>query len=103
MCNVSDYDEKALDAVDYEDIEEQYEGPEVEVPSEEDHLLSKKEYFSSEVSVAALDQKASIYDEEDYDEDEDAAKEPDSTNLSESKADDALAGYALTTYCFVTV
>ncbi|KAI9196989.1 hypothetical protein LWI28_028796 [Acer negundo] len=33
-----DYDEKAEDAVDYEDIEEQYEGPEIQAASEEDYL-----------------------------------------------------------------
>jgi len=37
-----DYDEKAEDAVDYEDIDEEYDGPEVEAATEEDNLLSKK-------------------------------------------------------------
>ncbi|CAN6483418.1 unnamed protein product [Victoria cruziana] len=66
-----DYDQKAEDAVDYEDIEEQYEGPEVQAPSEEDFLLPKKEYFSSAVSLASLDHKTSIFDEENYDDEED--------------------------------
>ncbi|PIA32456.1 hypothetical protein AQUCO_04500216v1 [Aquilegia coerulea] len=70
-----DYDEKAEDAVDYEDIDEQYEGPEIQATFEEDHLLSKKEYFSAEVSLAALGQKTSVFDEENYDEDEDFDKE----------------------------
>ncbi|KAK6945794.1 TAFII-230 TBP-binding [Dillenia turbinata] len=65
-----DYDEKAADAVDYEDIDEQYEGPEIQAGSEEDLLLPKKEYFSSSVGVNALKHTASIFDDENYDEDE---------------------------------
>lgn len=72
-----DYAEKAEDAVDYEDIEEQYEGPEVQVASEEDHLLPKKEFFSAEVSLASLEHKTSVFDEENYDEDGHFDKEPD--------------------------
>ncbi|KAK6916163.1 Transcription initiation factor TFIID subunit 1, histone acetyltransferase domain [Dillenia turbinata] len=67
---VFDYDEKAADAVDYEDIDEQYEGPEIQAASEEDFLLPKKEYFSSDVGVNALKHTASIFDDENYDEDE---------------------------------
>lgn len=70
-----DYDEKAEDAVDYEDIEEQYEGPEIQASGEEDHLLPKKEYFSSNVSLANLEPKASIFDDENYDEEEEEEKE----------------------------
>ncbi|KAB1217543.1 Transcription initiation factor TFIID subunit 1 [Morella rubra] len=62
-----DYDEKAEDAVDYEDIDEQYEGPEIQATTEEDHWLPKKEYFSAEVSLAAL-KPTSIFDDENYDE-----------------------------------
>ncbi|KAJ4958846.1 hypothetical protein NE237_025957 [Protea cynaroides] len=69
-----DYDEKAEDAVDYEDIDEQYEGPEIEATTEEDHLLSK-EYFPVDVSLSTLENKASVFDEENYDEDEDLEKE----------------------------
>ncbi|KAK9162481.1 hypothetical protein Syun_003383 [Stephania yunnanensis] len=65
-----DYDEKAENAVDYEDIDEQYEGPEIHATSEEDYLLPKKEYFSSEISLPLLEPKISIFDEEDYDEEE---------------------------------
>ncbi|GAY32369.1 hypothetical protein CUMW_273600, partial [Citrus unshiu] len=50
-----DYDEKAEDAVDYEDIDEQYKGPEIQIASEEDYLLPKKEYFAAEVSLAAFE------------------------------------------------
>lgn len=71
----SDYDEKAEDAVDYEDIDEQYDGPEVQAGTEEDHLLPKKEFFSSNVSLASLNHKASVFDEENYDEDEETVKE----------------------------
>lgn len=72
-----DYDEKAEDAVDYEDIDEQYEGPEIHATSEEDYLLPKKDYFSTEVSVATLEQKTSVFDDENYDdEEEEFEKEP---------------------------
>ncbi|KAJ8439619.1 hypothetical protein Cgig2_020995 [Carnegiea gigantea] len=70
----NDYDEKAEDAVDYEDIDEQYEGPEIEVATEEDHLLPKTEYLQTDVS-AALEYKSSVFDDENYDEDEETAKE----------------------------
>ncbi|KAF3439487.1 hypothetical protein FNV43_RR17765 [Rhamnella rubrinervis] len=63
-----DYDEKAEDAVDYEDIEEQYEGPEIQAASEEDYLLPKKEYLSVGVSLSTLKPTASVFDDENYDE-----------------------------------
>lgn len=68
----SDYDEKAEDAVDYEDIDEQYEGPEIQPTTEEDHLLPRKEYYYSEVSEAAIKQPPNLFDDENYDEDEEA-------------------------------
>lgn len=64
-----DYDAKAEDAVDYENIDEEYDGPEIEAAGEEDHLLPKREYFSAEVSLATLEPTASVFDDEDYDED----------------------------------
>ncbi|XP_039138858.1 LOW QUALITY PROTEIN: transcription initiation factor TFIID subunit 1-like [Dioscorea cayenensis subsp. rotundata] len=76
-----DYDEKAEDAVDYEDIDEQYDGPETQSATEEDHLLPKGNYFLSDTTVAILNQKDSVFDEENYDEDEELVKE------------DAVAGY----------
>nr|ASU54199.1 histone acetyltransferase [Hevea brasiliensis] len=69
------YDEKAEDAVDYEDIDEQYEGPEIQAASEEDHLLPKKQYFSSQVSLATLEPETSVFDDENYDEEEETEKE----------------------------
>ncbi|EEF39713.1 transcription initiation factor tfiid, putative [Ricinus communis] len=65
-----DYDEKAENAVDYEDFDEQYEGPEIQAASEEDYLLPKKEYFSSEVSLSTLKPTTSVFDDENYDEEE---------------------------------
>uniref|UniRef100_A0A7N2MZG8 Uncharacterized protein n=1 Tax=Quercus lobata TaxID=97700 RepID=A0A7N2MZG8_QUELO len=62
-----DCDEKAGDAVDYEDFDEQYEGPEIQATSEEDHLSPKKEYFSTDVSLASL-KPTSVFDDENYDE-----------------------------------
>ncbi|KAJ0030567.1 hypothetical protein Pint_13733 [Pistacia integerrima] len=70
-----DYDQKAEDAVDYEDIDEQYEGPETQAVSEEDHLLPQKEYFSAEVSLATLKPTTSLFDDENYDEDDEFENE----------------------------
>ncbi|KAK8636999.1 hypothetical protein V6N13_064431 [Hibiscus sabdariffa] len=69
-----DYDEKAENAIDYEDIDEEYDGPETQAATEEDHLLPKKEYFTIDVS-SALEPKASVFDDENYDEDEESEKE----------------------------
>lgn len=66
-----DYDRKAENAIDYEDIDEQYEGPEIQSATEEDFLLPKKDFFSKEVSVASLDNRNSLFDDENYDEDDD--------------------------------
>ncbi|CAA0807360.1 Transcription initiation factor TFIID subunit 1 [Striga hermonthica] len=66
-----DYDQKAENAVDYEDINEAYEGPEVHA-TEEDFLLPKKDFFSKEVSVSSMGNKTSVFDDDNYDdEDED--------------------------------
>ncbi|KNA26132.1 hypothetical protein SOVF_000270 [Spinacia oleracea] len=76
-----DYDEKAVDAVDYEDIDEQYEGPEIDTATEEDHLLPKREYLTADVSAATLEQKSFVFDDENYDEDVDDEKESDAVTL----------------------
>ncbi|XP_057975962.1 transcription initiation factor TFIID subunit 1-like [Malania oleifera] len=70
-----DYDEKAEDAVNYEDISEQYEGPETQAATEEDYLLPKKEFFSAEASVTTLAHTTSVFDDENYDEDEEFERE----------------------------
>nr|KAJ0199510.1 hypothetical protein LSAT_V11C600337300 [Lactuca sativa] len=62
-----DYDLKAENAVDYEDIDEQYEGPEVQALTEEDYLLPKSDYVSTTVPPVA---SSSLFDDENYDEDE---------------------------------
>ncbi|KAJ1288769.1 hypothetical protein BS78_02G113400 [Paspalum vaginatum] len=67
-----DYDEKAEDAVDYEDIDEEYDGPEVEATTEEDNVLSKKDYFSSSAVYASVNSTVSVFGEENYDEDEES-------------------------------
>ncbi|XVF37607.1 hypothetical protein REPUB_Repub20aG0024100 [Reevesia pubescens] len=69
-----DYDEKAENAIDYEDIDEEYDGPETQAATEEDHLLPKKEYFTADVS-SALESKVSVFDDENYDEEEESEKE----------------------------
>ncbi|KAL0335059.1 UNVERIFIED_CONTAM: Transcription initiation factor TFIID subunit [Sesamum radiatum] len=71
-----DYDKKAENAVDYEDIDEQYEGPEIQTATEEDFLLPKKDFFSKEVSITSLENTTSVFDDENYDdEDEDLEKQ----------------------------
>uniref|UniRef100_A0A5B7AIG9 Transcription initiation factor TFIID subunit 1 n=1 Tax=Davidia involucrata TaxID=16924 RepID=A0A5B7AIG9_DAVIN len=70
-----DYDEKAEDAVDYEDIDEQYEGPETQAATEEDYLLPKKDYYSKEVSAATLEHTTSVFDDDNYDDDEEFEEE----------------------------
>ncbi|KAJ8768872.1 hypothetical protein K2173_023867 [Erythroxylum novogranatense] len=70
-----DYDEKAENAVDFLDFDEPYEGPEVQDATEEDYLLPKKEYFSSEVSVTTLEPSVSVFDDDNYDEEEEEDKE----------------------------
>ncbi|WCJ21155.1 Transcription initiation factor TFIID subunit 1 [Euphorbia peplus] len=64
-----DYDAKNEDAVDYEDFDEQYEGPEVQVAGEEDYLLPK-DFFSSEFSHVTLAPTTSVFDDDNYDEEE---------------------------------
>ncbi|XP_057526372.1 transcription initiation factor TFIID subunit 1 isoform X2 [Amaranthus tricolor] len=85
-----DYDEKAEDAVDYEDIDEQYDGPEIETATEEDHLLPKKEYLSADVSTLKLDHKSSVFEDENYDEDVIDEKESDAV-VYESEVNTHLA------------
>ncbi|KAI3820283.1 hypothetical protein L1987_07827 [Smallanthus sonchifolius] len=70
----ADYDQKAEDAVDYEDIDEQYEGPEVQALTEEDYLLPKSDYVSTTVT-APLVASSSLFDDENYDEEEELPKE----------------------------
>lgn len=71
---MSDYDEKAENAVNYFDIDEDFEGPETQAVTEEDHLLPKKEYLSAEVSWAKL-QEAGDEVEENYDEESEREEE----------------------------
>ncbi|KAE9606976.1 putative chromatin remodeler Bromodomain family [Lupinus albus] len=63
-----DCGEKAEDAVDYEDIDEQYDGPETEAANDEMYLLPNKEFFSAEASFEVLESRASVFDDENYDE-----------------------------------
>ncbi|CAN1821883.1 Transcription initiation factor TFIID subunit 1 [Linum perenne] len=70
-----DYNDKAEDAVDYEDIDEDYDGPEIQDAGEEEYLLPKKEYFSAEVSLSTLRPTTSVFDDENYDEDEEDKEE----------------------------
>lgn len=70
LCKL-DYDEKAENAIDYEDIDEQYEGPEIQTATEEDFLLPKKDFFSKEVSVSSLQNTSSVFGDENYDDEDD--------------------------------
>ena len=65
----TDYDVKAEDAVNFEDIDEEYDGPEVEATTEEDNVLSRKDYFSSNAVYASANSTVSAFDEENYDDD----------------------------------
>ncbi|KAI4327951.1 hypothetical protein L6164_020355 [Bauhinia variegata] len=85
-----DYGEKAEDAVDYEDIDEEYDGPESEAANEEDHLLPKKEFFSAGASLEVLESRASVFDDENYD--EESEKEQDLVNDNIEVADISLSG-----------
>ncbi|RLM56364.1 transcription initiation factor TFIID subunit 1-like [Panicum miliaceum] len=87
-----DYDEKAEDAVDYEDIDEEYDGPEVEAATEEDNLLSKKDYFSSSAGYASVNNTVSVFDEENYDEDEETPNdnEPPGDNAVQNLSSDSI-------------
>ncbi|KAJ7943953.1 Transcription initiation factor TFIID subunit 1 [Quillaja saponaria] len=67
-CQTLTMTKKAEDAVDYEDIDEEYDGPEIQAVTEEDYLLPKKDFFSVEVSLGALESRASVFDDENYDE-----------------------------------
>ncbi|XP_062012780.1 transcription initiation factor TFIID subunit 1-like [Rosa rugosa] len=69
-----DYDEKAENAVNYFDIDEDFEGPEIEGATEEDHLLPRDEYLSAKVSV---DKIREVEHEvvENYDEESEQEKE----------------------------
>ncbi|XP_065874300.1 transcription initiation factor TFIID subunit 1 isoform X2 [Euphorbia lathyris] len=77
------YDAKNEDAVDYEDFDEQYEGPEVQVAGEEDYLLPKKDYFSSEISLVTLAPTTSVFDDENYDEEEEEKVEDEHVSVHE--------------------
>lgn len=87
---ILDCGEKADDAVDYEDIDEEYDGPETETANEEDYLLPKKEFFAAEASLEALEHKTSVFDDENYD--EESEKEQD-LESNDAKVDNiSLAG-----------
>lgn len=68
-----DYDRKADDAVDYEDIEEKYEGPEVQLRSQDEDAISQDQTFYAQ---AALENATvSLGEDEDYDEEDNYEKE----------------------------
>lgn len=85
-----DYGEKAENAVDYEDIDEEYDGPETEAANEEEHLLPKKDFFSVETSLEALKSRSSVFDDENYDEESD--KEQDLANNNSEVDNNSLTG-----------
>ncbi|XP_024386328.1 transcription initiation factor TFIID subunit 1 isoform X4 [Physcomitrium patens] len=69
-----DYDQKAVDAVDYEDIQEQYEGPEVQLAPQDMQFYAE----------SALARSVKLVEEDNYDEDEDF----DSEQPTEAKVED---------------
>ncbi|KAJ0790702.1 putative TAFII-230 TBP-binding, transcription initiation factor TFIID subunit 1 [Helianthus annuus] len=88
-----DYDQKAEDAVDYEDIDEQYEGPEVQALTEEDYLLPKSDYVSTTVT-APLTTSSSLFDDENYDEEdeEELPKELDHVDNNDQVQNTSVSG-----------
>ncbi|KAL1192270.1 Transcription initiation factor TFIID subunit 1 [Cardamine amara subsp. amara] len=71
----SDYEREAGDGVGYEDTDEEYDGAEVQVVTEVDHLLPEREYFSAAFALGSLNSRASVFDDEDYDEGEEKVEE----------------------------
>ena len=68
-----DYDRKADDAVDYEDIQEKYEGPEVQLRSQDEDAILQDQTFYAQ---AALERApVSLGEDEDYDEEDVSEKE----------------------------
>ncbi|ANM65625.1 histone acetyltransferase of the TAFII250 family 2 [Arabidopsis thaliana] len=55
-------------SADYGSNDEEYDGPELQVVTEEDHLLPKREYLSAAFALSGLNSRASVFDDEDYDE-----------------------------------
>lgn len=72
-----DYGRKADDAVDYEDIQEQYEGPEVQIHCQDDQAISQDQQYYAEAALLAPSSNfvAFVPEEENYDEEEDYDKE----------------------------
>ncbi|KAL6623516.1 hypothetical protein ACP70R_033395 [Stipagrostis hirtigluma subsp. patula] len=70
-----DYGEKAEDAVDYEDIDEEYDGPEVEATIVDDYVLFKKGHFSSNAVYASVNSTVSVFDKENYDDDDEPSND----------------------------
>ena len=68
-----DYDRKADNAVDYEDIQEKYEGPEVQLQSQDEDAISQDQTFYAQ---AALERTSvPLGEDDDYDEEDDYDKE----------------------------
>ncbi|CAL1408619.1 unnamed protein product [Linum trigynum] len=81
--DAADYNDKAEDAVDYEDIDEDYDGPEIQDAGEEEYLLPRKEYLAAEVSLSELRPSASLFDDEDYDEEEEDKDEKEPVRMED--------------------
>lgn len=73
-----DYDQKAEDAVDYEDIQEQYEGPEVQLAQQDMQSYAN----------AALAGPIKLAEEDNYDDDDDIDIDIDSEQCTEAKVED---------------
>lgn len=104
LCNlltwfilILDCGEKAEDAVDYEDIDEEYDGPETETANEEDYLLPKKDFFAAEASLEVLACKTSVFDDENYD--EESENEEDFVNNDAKVNNISLAGNSFCLIC----
>ncbi|KAG7577811.1 Bromodomain [Arabidopsis thaliana x Arabidopsis arenosa] len=80
---------------DYESNDEEYDGPELQVVTEEDHLLPKREYFSAAFALSSLNSRASVFDDEDYDEEEGQEEEhvPVEKSFDSEEMESVVLGY----------
>lgn len=77
-----DYGRKADNAVDYEDIQEEYEGPEVQMQSQDEEAILQDQSFYAQAALAGS--SLPLGEDENYDEDEDYDKEDGHAKKEES-------------------
>lgn len=98
-----DYDRKAEDAVDYEDIDEEYDGPEVQAATEEDFLLPRKNFLPTEVSISTLGNGTSVFDDENYDEDDEESEKQHEVLESNAEVPAIPSEGSLGNFCLISI